>query len=258
VNTFAKPEFNKYEICSMSKPSTSEETVRSSPRIRRREANLARITEAATQIVVNEGIDALSIKRVADDALYTPGALYRYFDSKDALLASVAVVLMNNVKERLLTVAAAADGNQLNSAVAQAIAYCNYSRNDPHGFALLAKLVSEPRQVLEDEEVAHAPFDAMFETLAPLADALDRAANEGILTPGEAVSRAVILFASIQGILMLRKQERFTGSLVQTDLFAKELVRTLLAGWGAAGGALDSAFIAAKKLQRALPKDQRG
>ena len=57
------------------------------PRARRRDANLARILDAAMELVAGGGLEALSMGRLAAAVDYTPGALYRYFPSKDALLA---------------------------------------------------------------------------------------------------------------------------------------------------------------------------
>jgi AcrR family transcriptional regulator len=241
------------KMSKMSSPTPPRQMEKSSPRVRRREANLARITQAATEIVVEEGIEALSIKRVADDALYTPGALYRYFDSKDALLSAVAIVLMGRVKERLLAIALRADGEHLDSAVAQILTYCNYAKEDPHGFALLARMVSEPGHLVEDNKTARPVLDAMFETLAPLADALEQAAESGILSTSNAMPRAVVLFAAVQGVLMLRKQERLNPVVIQTDLFVRELIRTLLVGWGADHTAVELAIASTEKLGSPVP-----
>lgn len=44
------------------------------------------IIEAAGQIVADEGIGKLTIRAVASRLGYSPGALYEYFDSKEAIL----------------------------------------------------------------------------------------------------------------------------------------------------------------------------
>ena len=52
-------------------------------------AKIERILEAAMEMVAEGGFDALSMARLADAVDYTPGALYRYFRSKDALYAAL-------------------------------------------------------------------------------------------------------------------------------------------------------------------------
>lgn len=44
------------------------------------------IIDAAGQIIADEGIDKLTIRAVAGKLEYSPGALYEYFDSKEAIL----------------------------------------------------------------------------------------------------------------------------------------------------------------------------
>lgn len=44
------------------------------------------IVETATQILVEEGIDQVSIRRIADRIEYSPGTIYLYFEDKDDIL----------------------------------------------------------------------------------------------------------------------------------------------------------------------------
>ena len=52
-------------------------------RAKRREETSAAIVEAALAIVTEEGFDALTMKRLADELGYAIGAFYRYFPSKE-------------------------------------------------------------------------------------------------------------------------------------------------------------------------------
>jgi AcrR family transcriptional regulator len=49
----------------------------------------ARIVKAALKIVGSEGFEALSMRTLADAVELTPGALYRYFSSKDEVTEAV-------------------------------------------------------------------------------------------------------------------------------------------------------------------------
>ncbi len=53
------------------------------------EAGRARILAAALKIVGSEGVEALSMRSLADAVELTPGALYRYFASKDEVMEAV-------------------------------------------------------------------------------------------------------------------------------------------------------------------------
>jgi AcrR family transcriptional regulator len=68
------------------------------------EAGRARIVAAALKIVGSEGLEALSMRNLADAVALTPGALYRYFASKDEVVHAIfdgGSVL----DDRLLTIA---------------------------------------------------------------------------------------------------------------------------------------------------------
>jgi AcrR family transcriptional regulator len=53
------------------------------------DAGRARILAAAHKIVSSEGLDALSMRTLAGAVALTPGALYRYFASKDEVIDAV-------------------------------------------------------------------------------------------------------------------------------------------------------------------------
>lgn len=58
-------------------------------RERSRKEMRSAILDAAGEIVAAEGVDGLTIRAVAQAVGYSPGALYEYFDSKEAILASL-------------------------------------------------------------------------------------------------------------------------------------------------------------------------
>ena len=58
----------------------------SSPAERRRNKIRARILSAAERVFAREGVDGLSIRRLAENIDYSPAAIYKYFKSKDDLI----------------------------------------------------------------------------------------------------------------------------------------------------------------------------
>lgn len=59
------------------------------PQARRQAQTRRDIIDSAQRMIVDKGIGGLSIRAVADSIDYTPGALYKYFDSKDDLVDAV-------------------------------------------------------------------------------------------------------------------------------------------------------------------------
>jgi AcrR family transcriptional regulator len=204
--------------------------IHETPQKRRQEDNRDRILAAAAEIIGQDGLEGLSIKKVASLANYTPGALYRYYVSKDALLAALTVQAVDELARKLME---ASESSGLKSITAQAHAYLLYSRERPAMYELLAAMNGSPRILVADETSARAVGDAMIRALLPLAASIGRCANEGLLEPGDSKERAVLLWVGVQGALQLRKQERVAPDFFNADRLSGQMVATLLRGWGA-------------------------
>jgi AcrR family transcriptional regulator len=74
-------------------------TPTASVRTRRRgQLSRARILATALQLVDQDGLDALSMRRLADELKVDPMSLYNHVDSKDALLDGLAEALWNEIQ----------------------------------------------------------------------------------------------------------------------------------------------------------------
>ncbi len=212
---------------------------RSTPRQRRRKANLARILDAAMDLVAEGGFDGLSMHELARRTDYTPGALYRYFTSKDALIAALTTRLIESFGEVLARTDALVDGSSpLRPVLVALFTYRDLARHAPNRFGLLSMLLADPRLLVPDEDAAQSPLTAMTEVIGPLVGALERARAAGALQPGDAPSsdaleRATILFSAVHGLLQLRKQEARVPLVSDLDRLVYVSVRSLLLGWGA-------------------------
>ncbi|MEM6958285.1 MAG: TetR/AcrR family transcriptional regulator [Myxococcota bacterium] len=208
-----------------------------SPSQRRRQANRERILDAAAQLVAIDGLEALSIARVANLADYTPGALYRYFPSKEALLSALAIEATARVGAAL----AGCEGPPLTRAVSCAQRYVRFASDEPHVFALLSTLTAEPRTLVDSAPHSDDVALALTNVLAPVAAMLEAAANDGKLAQGDAMERALMLWAALHGALQLRKQASRLPALAESDL-TSALIRTLFVGFGANASAVSRAL----------------
>jgi AcrR family transcriptional regulator len=203
------------------------------------------------EAVVEGGFGALSMNKLADAVDFTPGALYRYFDSKDALLSALVHRVLDDVHARLVaSVLSVPESEPLERVLALTGAYGAFSREEPHKFGLLAMAMAEPQVLLTTPESAAPVVQAMIATLAPLADALARAETTGGLAPGDSLERTLVCFTAVQGALQLRKQARIAPQLIDVDRLSAHAVRTLLVGWGADAGALETMVAPARTGRR--------
>lgn len=220
---------------------------RRTPREVRHEDNEKRILDAATLLVGEAGFDGLSMSRLAEAVGYTPGALYRYIGSKDALLAKIIEAALASVRASLDRAVERLPEGASPLAVVFALAhgYRAFARERPHPFGLLAMSMAEPRVLLREPEDAAGVIRQMVSALTPLSEALERAAAAGQLRAGDVPERTICLFALLQGVLQLHKQARHAQGILDIDRLSTSGVSALLLGWGAARADVDLASRAA-------------
>ena len=209
--------------------------VEATPRARRREANLERILDTALEVVAREGLEGLQMARLAAAVDYTPGALYRYVESKDALVALLVTRTLGQVEAALRAVEATvpARATPLARVAALVAAYRGFVRGAPHRFGLLAVAMAEPRILVGDPEHTRLTAAAVVAALTPVAAALDAAA---------AIERTLCVFAMVHGLSQLPKMARAAPTAIDVDAIVASGLRALLIGWGAAPRSVDHAL----------------
>ena len=187
------------------------------------------------QMVELGGLEALSINKLADAVDYTPGALYRYFDSKDALLSRLVERVLGELRAHLIEELARVSepARPLDRVFALVTGFCEFATRAPHRFGLLAMTLADPRVLLVEASDVAPVAAVMMAALQPLAQAMDDAAAEGQLQPGDVIERTLCVFALLQGMLQMRKQARRAPVPLDVEQLAMQGTRALLLGWGA-------------------------
>jgi len=195
-----------------------------------------------------EGRDRLTLKRVAQEQGLTTAALYRYFPSKDALVAelqrAVIASLAEVTRERVEAADFIADAKgcearerALLAIVVSGFVFEEFSRRAPMEFGILSEDLCKPEYTLPDRE-AGLVFDAAWAALSDLAVRLQVAEEFGALDPGDSNERAMALWAGLQGVVQTRKLTRSASGRIDSTRVARGLVETLLVGWGADGSVI--------------------
>jgi AcrR family transcriptional regulator len=70
-------------------------------RAREKEALRQSILDAASELVVEQGHQNLSIRRIAERIEYAPSTIYLYFEDKYEILASICIEVFEQLSERL-------------------------------------------------------------------------------------------------------------------------------------------------------------
>lgn len=208
---------------------------------RKRDARTSAILDEAMRILAGEGLEALTLGRLARSLDLVPAALYRYFASKDALIAALQRRAVSAVHARLRTAIGAAEARAARSSpetsavaklLAAARAYLALPRTDPEAYFLVALLVGDPRHLVSDEESRRtAPL--LLALLAEVNELFRRAAELRALSEGDGTQRTLAFWAVLQGALSLEKARRIAPAFPSASAVAGSAVASMLVGWGA-------------------------
>jgi len=217
---------------------------------------------AALSLVFAEGLDALTMQRLAHEVGAAVGSVYTYFPSKGALVAEV----QREAIERLATSAAllgadvdrALDGADDDAAhLAPVVAFGRFwltaAQAYPEEMQLLLLLLSDVTESVPPEEAGRVVPAAM--RLLGLAEArLAAAARTGALDDAEPADRRTIaLAAALTGCVQLRVVQRWDDELLDPTATGRHVLDALLRGWGAASGPLAAAHEVVDDLEAAAP-----
>jgi len=165
-----------------------------------RETLRADILDAARHLFVRDGFEATSIRGIAARVGCSPGALYHYFEDKQAIMARLVREIFARMRERLTAIRedkAAPIDERLRRGLR---AYIEFGLEHPHHYALL---FMKPQNLEGNEAVKQAFEEDGIQTFQCMRDMVGEALKAGILRPelrdGEEISQA--LWSSIHGLV---------------------------------------------------------
>lgn len=238
----------------------AQPVVRGGLRQKRRQGTIDGFVDAALELLVEHGYEALTLAKVAERVEYAVGAIYRYFASKDELLVAVQVRVLDQLFTEVQTALATIDKNlqrartisprdaALLRLMAVPLVQETFATEKPAYFAMLSAQLTTPRILVTDNTSAAPAFQALMRLNGALATLLEEAAQKGALDAGNAARRAVVLWASHQGILQLRKLARWGQAALAMEHMSIDAIGPLLVGWGADADAVATLYARAKKL----------
>jgi AcrR family transcriptional regulator len=137
-------------------------------REQRREQTVREIQSLAIQQIVADGPDAVSLNAIARTMAMSPAAIYRYFDSRDALLADLVVIFYDALADALEAAARERD-EPVEQLVAVAGAYRRWALDNPNPYRLIFHTASGSGQDLAPERTIPAASRSMNVILGALA-----------------------------------------------------------------------------------------
>lgn len=197
---------------------------------------------AALAIVVDQGFEALTMARLAQEVDTAIGSVYRYYASKDHLLLAVQTSAVEK-----LTATFAASVPPVVEAVIERL-----PEEDRHlvelavsgrWFVATADVLPEEVRLFQmvsarrTSALAPGGGDSLIPTvlgfLAPIVERIDAATAAGTITDGVALGRAVLWLTALGGVLEADDLEHYLPAVLGGGRLARQLSLDLLTGWGA-------------------------
>jgi AcrR family transcriptional regulator len=158
------------------------------------------ILAAAREVLLERGAADLSLREIARRAGFSPGALYKYFDSKDDVIRALADKAMGTLLTAFERVPA--DLPAAERAVELGMAFLEYARHNPEDVAVITLHESMPEAPLSHE---HAGVEQT------VVGVFRQGAAEGVFilpTPEDADFMAYGAWALVQGLATLEQRQR--------------------------------------------------
>lgn len=182
------------------------------------------VLEAARAVFADTGIEGASIREIARRAGYTPGAIYSYFESKEAIYAA----LLDESLDRLR--ATVADARVFRNAPdktlsAKACAWFDFYAANARDLDLGFYLVHGMRPRGLNAELDHELNDHLRDALRPCEDALQALG----LDEARALQENTSLFAHGVGLLLMRHTGRIRMFRQSADVLFRRYLEQLVA-----------------------------
>ena len=178
-------------------------------RAREREETRSLILDAARELFVERGVEAVTMRAIAQRIEYTPTAIYHHFRDKHALLVELCVRDFRALGQAFLAIGRIEDPVERLRRIG--MAYVDFALTNPSHYQFL---FMTPRASLVTSDEVHGQFDPQEDAYAMLRTTVTEAIAAGSFRPEFADPELVsqMLWACVHGVVSLhitKKQDSF-------------------------------------------------
>jgi AcrR family transcriptional regulator len=188
--------------------STSQER-----RQREKEEMRQAICRAAMKIFLTEGFERASLRRIADEISYTPGAIYSYFEGKDEILFTLHTQGFDRLRARLEAIPHGTPPFERLRDMGRE--YLRFALTNPEYYDLMFIMEATVDPATRDER-----WRSGFETYDLLRQQVRLCQAEGSLPAHPLEAATFALWAMVHGIASLVVKKRAT-LLLEGDLWTQ-------------------------------------
>ena len=186
-----------------------------------------RILDTARHLLVQDGYQALSMRKIADAIGYSATSIYLYFDSKDALLHALIHEGMMELRDRLHDAAARHPEAPVQRLRALCECFVEFVLENPEYYEIMFRLRPERMERYPAEK-----YRAARKNLDFFARALNGGVEQGIFEVDDSRVSASTVWASLHGTVSLLLADR-VDVRIDPEVFIDTTIRQVVHGFRA-------------------------
>jgi AcrR family transcriptional regulator len=185
------------------------------------------ILDTTRHLLVQEGYQNLSMRKIASAIDYSATSIYLHFDSKDALLHALIHEGMMQLYDALEATAEAHTSDLLGRLEALCRRFIDFGLNNPEYYEIMFQLHPERMERYPAEKYRQARRNLDF-----FADALAEGTEQGVFHVGDPQVSASTIWASLHGTVSLLLAER-VDVRIERDAFIETAIQQTLRSYTA-------------------------
>jgi len=184
-----------------------------------------RILDTARHLLVQEGYQDLSMRKIADAIGYSATSIYLYFDSKDALLHALIHEGMMGLRDQLRETAAQHPEAPVRRMRALCRCFVEFGLDNPEYYEIMFQLRPERMERYPPEKYRQARENLQF-----FAQALEEGVEKEIFEVEDTRVSASTVWASLHGTISLLLADRVDVQ-IDPDAFIDTAIRQAIRGF---------------------------
>lgn len=183
-----------------------------------------RILDAAMKLFVQQGFDNITMRNIAAAIGFSPGATYRYFESKDDIFFALRGEGFDRFYRRQLD--GRTSGDPARKLREHALVYIGFALDHPEYYEIMFLMRAPVERAVEKKE-----WHATKKSLDLLRDDLREAAEAGLLAGFDLEALTLLFWSSLHGVMSLLMSRRTAPHSSQSpEELATKVVDCLLQG----------------------------
>ena len=179
------------------------------------------LIQAGIELLANDGVKGLSLRRVAKRAGVSHSAPYAHFADKQALVAAISTEGYKKLFEQLTYIDQNYGGNPLKKLVEVAWSYLKFAVNDPAHFKItFSGVIEKEKDYPAFIEISQQSFAFILQMVAECQEA-------DIIRSGPTDLIAVNLWGSVHGLATLLIEDQLSSSVLETYPLREMLISSL-------------------------------